>query len=225
MKQFKLEGKQFNCPERWEDITLEQLLKINAGVDNVIEAISICTGLSQEELARSYDLVLMEELERTLMFLKDATGLRLELEPKEIVLNGVKVSPFSDIGKLPTAQYQDLKILIAEFHEQEGEEVDVIKRLSLYPKIVAIYLQPYIDNKEYDCEKADEYAKILYQHSAVEVSAWGYFFIRRFQELRNGILNDVQKSVTKPRNQKRGLVSYLKVLGSRLFSTTSRTEI
>lgn len=220
MKQFKLKGNGFNCPERWEEITLEQLLKINAGVDNVIEAISICTGLSQEELSRSYDLVLMEELEQTLKFLASHEGLKLETEPKEIVLNGVKVSPFSDIGLLPTAQYQDLKILIAEFHEQEGDEVDVIKRLSLYPKIVATYLQSYVDKSEYDCEKADIYSKVLYKHSAMEVSAWGYFFIRRFQELRNGILKDALKSHTMPKSQKRGLLTYLKTLGSRLFYTT-----
>lgn len=196
MKQYTLNGKAFNCPESWHDITIEQLLKLNVGYTRSLEAIAICTGISEDEWSRSTDYALLDQVEQNLLFLMSPDGLVLEDLPKEFVFRGEKVSTISDIGTLSIGQYQDLKDYINEFYKQEGPEVDTIRRLSLYPKITAIYLQPIIDKAEYDWKKAEDYSKELFEYSAMEVSAWGSFFIGKFKELRNGIQKDVQKLVT-----------------------------
>jgi hypothetical protein len=196
MKQYTLNGKGFNCPESWYDITLEQLLKLNVWYTRSLEAISICTGISEDEWSRSTDYALIDQVEQTLDFLSSHEGLKLEDVPQTIVLSGVEVPPISDIGTKCIGQYQDLKDYINEFFLAEGEEVDTIRRLSLYPKIVAIYIQPLIDGGEYDWKKAEEYSNQLLNYSAMEVSAWGSFFIGKFRGLRNGTLKELQNLVT-----------------------------
>jgi hypothetical protein len=214
MKQYTLNGKSFNCPERWQDITIEQLLKLNIGYTRSLEAISICTGISEEEWSRSTDYALLDQVEQNLVFLMSQEGLVLEDLPKEFVFRKDEVSPLSDIGTLSIGQYQDLKDYINEFYKQEGDEVDTIRRLSLYPKIVSIYLQPIIDKTEYDWRKAEEYSKELFEYSAMEVSAWGSFFIGRFRELRSGIQKDAQMSPTMEKKLKQDLANFIKTSDS-----------
>jgi hypothetical protein len=218
MKRLNLKGVDFNCPESWAEISLEQLLKIIAEPLKPMEAIVICTGIPLSEWNNSDDFKLIEELEQTLSFLSTNEGCELEKEPKEIVFKQYEIPPISDIGAKSSVQYQDIKLLIADYHLIEGEEIDLVKRLSLYPKIVATYLQPIIDNKPYDFVRVDEIAKELYNHSAMEVSSWGYFFIQRFLELRHGIVKDVQKLVMNQKKQKQGLVSSLKRWVGGVFS-------
>lgn len=224
MKHYTANNKQFTCPENWYEVTLEQLLKINTGITRSLEAISICTGIPEYEWNRDMNLSVADDVEQTLSFLA-TPGLKLEEQPQPFVFNGEVISPISDIGNLSIGQYQDLKDYIAEFHLREGDEVDVLRRLSLYPKIVAVYLQPLIDKKEYDWVRAEVISQELYNCSAMEVSAWGYFFIRKFQELRNGIVKDVQVSATMQKNRKPGFLSYLKSLVLKLFYTPSRKGI
>jgi hypothetical protein len=209
MKQYTFNGNPFNCPDSWQDISIEQLLKLNIGYTRSLEAIAICTGISEEEWSRSTDYALLDQIEQNLVFLTSQEGLVLEDLPKEFVFKQFKVSPISDIGTLSIGQYQDLKDYINEFYKQEGPEVDTIRRLSLYPKIVAIYIQPGIDTKEYDWRSAEEISKELFKYSAMEVSAWGSFFIGRLEELRSGIQKDVQKLVTTEKKLKQDLASYI----------------
>jgi hypothetical protein len=219
MKQFTFKGREYNCPERWEDVTLTQLMKINTGITRSLEAIQVCTGIDETELSQSNEFALIDSIEQCLAFLAVQEGIKLEDTPKEIVFNGVKVSVISDLGTKSVGQYQDMKELVFEFHKVEGEEIDILKRLSLYPKIVATYLQPLIDQGEYDYEKADKLAIELYNRSAVEVSSWGYFFIQRFLELRNGIVNDASKLLTKQTKSKQGFLNSLSQWVGKLFST------
>jgi hypothetical protein len=217
MKKFTFKGKEYNCPECWEDVTLTQLMKINTGITGVFEMIQVCTGIDEKELSQSNEFTLIEQIDQCLSFLAAKELPILELEPKEIVFKGVKVSPFSDIGTKSVAQYQDMKQLVVDFHTIEGEEIDTLKRLSLYPKIVATYLQPLIDQGEYDFKRADEIAIELYNHSAMEVSNWGHFFILRFLELRNGIVNDASKLLTNQKRQRRGFLNSLKPWVGKLY--------
>jgi hypothetical protein len=217
MKRFEFKGKEYNCPECWEEVTLTQLLKINTGLTRVFEAVQVCTGIDEKELSTSNEFALIEQIDKCLAFLAATNSLVLESTPKEIVFNNVMVSVFSDIGTKSVAQYQDMKQLVVDFHTIEGEEIDTVKRLSLYPKIVATYLQPLIDGKEYDFERADEIAIELYNHSAVEVSNWGHFFMLRFHELRNGIVIDANKSDMKPKRQRRDSLSFLSRWAGKLY--------
>lgn len=219
MKTRILNGKEFKCPEGWPDVTMEQLLKLNTGPTRSTEIIAICTGIEESEWRNSTNFVLVEEIEHTLAFVVDTSGAFAEQEPKDFVFNGVTVPPFSDIGIHSIGQYQDLKLEIAMFEKDEGEEINIIRRLSIYPNIVAIYLQPLITGGDYDCDKADLISKELLKYSAMEVSAWGRFFIKKFHELRIGILKDVSILVTSPKKTKQGFLAYLKTLVLQRFST------
>jgi hypothetical protein len=229
MKRFEFKGKEYNCPECWEEVTLTQLLKINTGLTRALEAIQVCTGIDEKELGLSNEFALIMQIDKCLAFLAVQDGIKLELEPKEIVFNGVKVSPFSDIGTKSIVQFKDMEQLVFDFHTIEGEEIDVLKRLSLYPKIVATYLQPFIDSEritirngveikgEYDFQRVDELAIELYNHSAVEVSNWGHFFIQRFHELRSGIVIDANKSDMKQKRRRRDSLSFLSRWAGKLY--------
>lgn len=231
MKRLSLNGKDFGCPDNWSEITVEQLLKIISEPLKPMDAIVICTGIPQSEWNKSNDLVLIEEIEQTLSFLNSPEGCVLNDKPNKIVFKQYDIPTISDIGVKSSVQYQDIKLLINDFETVEGNDIDIPKRLSLYTKIVATYLQPIIDKdiitiidgKEvkgaYDFAKADEYAIELYKHSAMEVSAWGNFFIQRFKELRNGTLKDAQKLIMNQKKQKQGFPGYLKKWVGGLFST------
>ncbi len=217
MKAYSINNQQFTCPESWQEITVEQLLKLNILDLKAIEIISICTRINERDLLESNDLVLIEDIEQTLSFLSNPDLCNLEIEQPEIVFNGVKVGRFSDIGNLSIGQYQDLKVLINIFSELNQE--DLIERLDLYTKIVSIYIQPIVDQTSYDYIKADEYAKILFKHSAVEVAGIGGFFIKSFTELRLGILRDAQKSAMKQKKTKLGFLNSLKAWVGKLSFT------
>jgi hypothetical protein len=213
MKHFTLNDKPGKCPESWPEVTLEQLLKVNAGVERTIEAIVICTGIPEDEWNLSTDFRLIEEIGQTLAFLSTDQGLDYNKRPEKFVFNGVEIPEITDIGAKGIGQYRDLKDLITTYELAEND--DTVLTLSLYPKIVAIYIQPIITGGQYDYIKAEEIAKQLYNHSAMEVCAWGAFFIQKFRELRHGIMKDVQKLVTKPKSQKRGFLSYLRTLAGK----------
>lgn len=215
MKHYKLNDKPFTCPESWEEITLEQLLKIDTGITRSMETIVICTGIPEEEWNKSNDLKLIEEIAQDLAFVRSAEGLDYGKKPSKFVFNGVEVSALLDIGNLSIGQYQDLLQEVTNFHN----ETDTVNQILLYPKITSIYLQPFVTKSDYDWVKAEEISKELYHHSAMEVCAWGAFFIVKFKELRNGIMKDVQKLGTLQNKRKPGLVGYLKSLVGRRRST------
>lgn len=224
MRQFTINGKQYSFPESWEEATLDQLLKINAGPSTVLEIISIFTGEPQEELSKSKDFKAFEEIEQVLSYLSTPIQFKFSEKPSKFVFKGEEVTLPSDIGELSIAQYQDLKFVCFEFYKEEGEEIDVIRRLQMYVKAVAVYLQPIADKADYDFKRADEIEKEIYNCSAVEVADWGNFFIRKFIELRDGILKDVQTLTIQQQKQKQGSRSWLSRLVSNLPFTIFHKE-
>jgi hypothetical protein len=226
MRQFKINNQLCNIPESWEEVTLEQLLKLNTGITRSLELISVFT-IPEKELSNIKDLKLIEEIEITLSFFANVTGRdqmfeKINDKPTKFVFKGVEVPLPSDIGDSSIGQYQDMKFEVSEYMKEDGEEIDLIRRLSIYPKIISIYLQPIVTDTEYDWRKAEEISKELYNCSALEVARWGNFFIQRFLELRSGILRDVERLDTVQKNQKQGFLKSLKSSVGRLFCTISR---
>jgi hypothetical protein len=228
MKQFKINHQLCNIPESWEEVTLEQLLKLNTGITRSLELISVFT-IPEKELSNIKDLKLIEEIEQCLTFFTDIEGRDRMFEmvndkPTKFVFKGEEVALPSDIGDSSIGQYQDMKFEVTEYFKEDGAEIDTIRRLAAYPKIISIYLQPIITKSEYDWKKAEEISKDIYNCSALEVARWGNFFILRFQELRHGILKDVQKLTTLQKKQKQGFLTSLSSSVGKLFSTQSHKE-
>jgi hypothetical protein len=223
MKHFTVGNIVCDVPEKWEEVTLEQLLKINTGITKPLELISVFT-LPLPELNKLTDFELIEQIELCLLFTQDVAAAKDLLsnyeKPTHFVFNKEEIRLPSDIGVNCLAQYQDLKLLMVDYFNEE--EDNTILRLSVYTKTIATYLQPIIDKSEYDAVRVDQIALELYKYPAVEVAAWGNFFIQRFSELRSGIMSNVQKSTIPQKNQRQGFLSFLNRLGLKQLSTVSQ---
>jgi hypothetical protein len=213
MKQVKLSDKVFNIPECWEEVTVEQLIKINTGVTRTTELLSIFT-LPEYELRKLKNLVAAEEIELCLQFLNTTFDFEKAINSKPDKLGFICgwYSLPSDLGDSTIGQYKDLAHIYNEYIKEGDQDISLLRRFKCYVDSIAIYLQPLIDNSEYDYLKAEQIANNIYQCSAVEVAGYGHFFIMKFLELRTGILTDVRKVHTPQKKVKQGILYYFKRL-------------
>jgi hypothetical protein len=221
MRLFKINDIQVNIPERWEEVTLEQLLKVNAGCERNIEVLTIFTGLPESELNKSKGYKTIEEITLTLSYLNNPIPFSFSDTPKEIVFKQEAFSLPFDLGEQTIAQYEDMKLVCQEYYQEEGEEIDMIKRLNAYVKAVSIYLQPIVDKSDYDYKRAEALENEIFKCSAVEVADWGNFFIRKFTELRAGILSSVQASIIPTKKPKQDSRNSQRILASTLHYLAS----
>jgi hypothetical protein len=213
MKQVKLSDKIFNIPECWEEVTVEQLIKINAGIQRPIELLSIFT-LPVYELSKLKNLVAVEEIELSLQFLSTTFDFEKAInnKPDKFVFNQYGYSLSTDLGDSSIGQYKDLAHIYSEYIKEGDQDTNLLRRFKCYVDAISIYLQPLVHNSEYDYQKAEGIAEQIYQCSAVEVAGYGHFFIMKFLELRTGILTDVRKVHTPQRKVRQGIRYYLKRL-------------
>lgn len=210
MKTYKLNERDIFVPERWEEVTLEQLMKLQLQ-STTLEYISFLVNVPVKELSASNDLKLIEAIEYDLRFCLEPFDIE-SFQRGKIVFKGEEYSLPSDIGQTSIGQYKDLQLIVMEY--DKGVDVDTNYAISMYTKAVSIYLQPLVSKGDYDYILAEEIAKELYQCSAVEVSVWGAFFIKKFRELRNGIVIDAQRLITKKRRFVLDITSFKRRLGS-----------
>jgi hypothetical protein len=221
MKQYTFEGKEVSIPESWHEVTVEQAMKMLVCEDES-EMVAVFINLPTHQVRLSKDLVSYFAIKNTISkFIQEKLPVS---KPTKFVFNKEVVQLPSDLGEATIGQYEDLKMLCNEYFK--GEQItDLNYSLSFYVKMVAIYLQPVVDKSSYDYKRAEQLESDLYNCSVVEVAEWGTFFIQKFTELSNGILNGVLQSDILQKKNRPGFRIFQKCLdfSSRYFQSLMET--
>lgn len=182
-------SKTISVPVRWEETSVELFQKIAKEWDgDRLTLFSLLTGLNAENLQHSTDPLVQEAFVGSTRFVFDQSvnwsGLAM---PATIDILGKTVVIPKNVGRLTLGQ----NIAIRERMDdvQEGRVADSLKVFFvdkfMFDEIIsfaiATYLQPLIDEKPYDDERAAEIEKEILKMPILKVYAIGFFFLNRLQ--------------------------------------------
>lgn len=175
MIQFKLNGKKIQIASSWEDFTFHQYTQAFK-ITGLSETLSLCSGLPLETIKKAK----MEGLESVI------TAMSFIRKPPTWDTTTLKCGPYTlpvnhkgsyNIQYESLAQFEDSRAILTKV---KPEEI-----LTIYPDIVAIYLQKIRDG-EYNYTKAQEMIPEVFKMNAREVVTLGSFFIIKLSSLLIG---------------------------------------
>jgi len=179
MIKFKLNGKSIDIATDWDDLTLEQFLKIFDLKNDTLQAVSIVSGLDYEYLKKS-TIIGLEPLIQACQFLN---------KPCKFPETTFKLGKY----KLPLdskCQFNPQFKRLDQFEDMRKVMIDSDKGPKSiaegYAKYCAIYLQEIRDG-EYSFSKAMAMVDEVKQMPAKEVVPAGSFFLIKLLSLSTGI--------------------------------------
>lgn len=189
MIQFKLNGKKLQVASSWYDLTFDQYLKVFELKDDILQAVSLASGIDYEILKTSK----IEGVESVIQAVSFLT--------KPAKFEGIvdKCGPY----KLPKdfniqfeslGQFEDMRQIMKVVDFKNPKDVALS-----YQKYVAIYLQAIRDG-EYDPVKAIEMQEEVGKYPAHQVVVLGSFFLLKLTSLLNGTTKTSQST---PQSQKK----------------------
>ena len=182
-------SKTIQVPIRWEETSVELFQKIAKEWDgDRLNLFSIITGLKIDNLQHSKDPLVHEAFEGATRFVFEQhvnwSGLPL---PKTVEIAGKSVEIPKNLGRLSLGQNIAIREKMDEVTESRTEEsikvffVDKFMYDEIIAFAIATYLQPLIDGKPYDDERAAEIEKEILKMNILKVYAIGFFFLSRLQ--------------------------------------------
>jgi hypothetical protein len=176
MIKFKLDGKEYACPTSWKDVTAEQFIKLKEwnGIDFVM-LLSIITGVPYVTMFQTKTIDIDEKLSPFIEFLK--TPIDKAEKTSSLLIDG-KQYPFpKDLTEYTLGQKLDAQTAIKQC-------VDVDKDLTnCMIKVTAIYMQPIVQECDYDTKKAEQFERVISKCSALEVFNMSMFFFVKLNAL------------------------------------------
>jgi hypothetical protein len=170
---FKLKDKKIEgfCPESWEEVTLEQILKLEkADRTDKIEVLSCFTGLEVRTIENAIGSDLFDPMYTVLSFVFDSPNWKKISPPKTVNLNGKIIKP--------------PKKLNLETFGQKWRAIEAIQstenKLDCIPEILAIYLQPCYDGI-FESSRIEHVKKWVMNMSVYDALPYGFFFWNRLQ--------------------------------------------
>jgi len=178
MINFKLNGKPFQFPSSWEDLTFSQYVSILKAKSD-LEYLSILSGIDYE-IIRKAEIGGAEEVIIAMSFLQ-----KLPVIPVSVNRVGPYPLPVNrngqfDIRLESLGQFEDMRQVMKKLPEK-----DIIAHTEAYAKYVAIYLQK-IRDKTYDPMKVAEMEEEIKGYNGYEVLSAGAFFFVKLLSLSNG---------------------------------------
>lgn len=176
---FKLNGQPLKVPSSWEEVTFAQYIQMFDLKDDVIQVVSIFTGLDTETLRKS-TVIGLDRLLESLSFINKAPVFPTYVDqvgPYNIPSNakGQFNIQYESLG-----QFEDAR---AVMNKLNGQLIDHTKAYSRY---VAIYLQK-IKDGEYDPLKVPVMEEELMNYPAYQIITLGSFFFVKLKTSLNGI--------------------------------------
>lgn len=179
MIKFKLNGKSINVASSWDDLTFDQFLQILDSKDDLLQLVSICSGLDYETLKKSV-IVGLDSVIQAMQFIRTKANYpdttkklgkyKLPLDPKgEFNPQYKRLDQFEDMRKAMIASDKGVKSVT-----------------EAYATYCAIYLQELRDGN-YDYQKAMAMVDEVKQMPAKEVIPAGSFFLIKLLNLSIGI--------------------------------------
>lgn len=181
MVTFKLNGKKYDFPTRWEDVTYNLYLGLLATKD-LADVLSILTGI-EPTVIRSAEIKNLAAINTALAFMNTAPNFR-----PTPMLNDLKMPKLITSESL--AQFEDVKATQARIPAKSTDEYTIDDHrlmASLYLRASSIY---YCKAKfgKYDIELLDGIEEELQKASCMEVVGVGSFFLFRPINLQKSIL-------------------------------------
>ena len=156
--------------------------------DDMVESLSILTGIDYETLKKS-KIKGLEKLLYAARFMNKAP----KLQEKPTKIGKYKLPINFDIQFESLAQFEDMRQVMVKLEE------GVYAQAESYAKYCAIYCQKLRDG-EYDGQKATDMISEIMTLPALEVISAGSFFFVRLQFLLNGI---IPNSRSTPRSRRK----------------------
>lgn len=206
MINFKLNGKPFQFPSEWEDLTFKQYIGIMKAKTD-LEQLSVLSGIELEVLLKA-EIGGVEELLIAMSFLKTVPQL-----PPSVTQIGLYKLPVNSKGQFDIrfeslGQFEDMRQIMKKLPEK-----DIVAHTEAYGKYVAIYLQK-IRDKVYDPLKVAELEEEVQNYTGTEVLSLGAFFFLNLMSLSSGTRITSPHTPPSPKKLKRVLKPLAKSSGN-----------
>jgi hypothetical protein len=202
---FKILGKKYPLPTRWEDLTYTQYL-FHLYPRTLSETVSCFTGIPRETLERS-TIKGLEKISLALAFMTISP--KFERTP----MVGKYVLP-ADITIQSLGQFEDLRGLLKKLPQKkmaDFEFEDHEKTADLYLTACAIYLQKVKDGA-YDYTKVAAVKEELRNYPCTEVIGTGAFFLYRQLNISPPLMTRFLIPLLRLKKLIQGLPGYQKTL-------------
>lgn len=160
-------------PNRWEDLTLDQLLAYLTWADSQdkkqIDGLSILTGIEPDILVKM-PFAQVKEIESKLPDITDFPDLASDKPPKTITIEGKKVDVPTQPENMAFGAWENIKQLVRQ--ETETRE--------LMPYVIAHLMYENYSGQKYNEDLAGNLVSIVKGLPGVTVYPAGSFFLTRF---------------------------------------------
>jgi len=205
----KINGKKYQIPGRWEEITYLQYEKyMKLKNPDVYALVSVFTGVPRDRWVKSKEVQGFYIILNALSFISKKPKFKYRC-PTFVKIENVDYEVPKEIDKHTVMQYEDMRALLQMHLKSNKNEI----KPDLYPSIIAVYFAPLLFG-EYDAANWEKTIPLIKTLPFGEVMGMGDFFLKNFIELRTGTPGYVRKWFMIPRNYKR----VLRRLGSGAFS-------
>lgn len=188
---FTLNGKKITVVGSWQGLNFAQYLRTLKMGNDMVEQLSIITGIEPETLRKAN----IKGLDK-LLYAASFMSKPIEL-PEKVTQIGKYKLPVNkkgvfDIQMESLAQFEDMRQLMMK------QEAGIYAQAESYATYCAIYLQK-IRDKEYNGAKALEMVSEVMEMPALEVITAGSFFFVKLMILLNGMHPNSQNTAPKPK--------------------------
>jgi hypothetical protein len=156
---------QISVPTTWNDLTLDQVIKLSELADTDkrlrIKIIGICTGLEVEKLESitgTENLNLLNGIEASLQFINEKPVFKDFILPKEIELNKKKVKIPVDLKQEAYGQKVAIEELLRMAPVSEDGKIDLV---NLMPEALSIYLYPLYCGESFKDERVEDFIPLM----------------------------------------------------------------
>jgi hypothetical protein len=175
MIDFKLAGKhEFILPSNYGELTLKQFFALRKSSGDIIEGLSILSGLDRSFWEQYKDTNIDEKILPYLEWMKDDFNLEVArfILPDKLNINGTYYKRPDSIGAETFGQKIALQKEAERFNKEGGNEIDLI------PFVLALYFQKeYFQNKLYNSDQVQELIPLIMDCKISEAYPIASFFL------------------------------------------------
>ena len=195
------------APHSWRELNLKQLIDIEnteLQKNGLTKLFSIICGVEFADIVNSTDKTMFKKVTDVCSFITSPPDWKRIECPDYIEFGGKNRKVKMDVSKLMHGQIE----LITEIGRNKKNLLELI------PRIIAIVMQPSIDEGDYNGDRVEEIEKEVLESSGLDAYGLGSFFFQRLERFLNiGILNSIASQKLTTRTEK-FYTDWLKETGS-----------
>lgn len=202
MLTIQVNGKKYDVPIRWEEVTFAQFIRWSKMENRLSCVLADIIGVDESFLVGAQ----MKGATKVYQALDDFLHRDMQYVVPDKVM-GYSIP--KDLESETIGQIEDLRSILKEV---EGKPVDDL--LAKYPLIVATYTCSQATGRAYDFKDAEKLAPYFEGAPAPEVLAIGHFTLIKYKQLRRHMLPNSLKSPIRMSKFRRAWISLQRLGGS-----------